>query len=184
MTRPCRIQPVRDEDATEAQRLVLDPLRRPDGEVLNIFRTLVVHPDLTRRWLVFGNHVLGKSTLSPRLRELVILRVGWLCGSDYEWGQHVLIARDEGVNDEEITRIEEGPDADGWSPDDRAALHAVDELHRDQEIGDETWTSLREAFDEQQCLDIIFTVGQYVLVCMALNSCGVQRDAGVPGFNG
>ena len=183
MTRPCRIQPVRDEDATEAQRLVLDPLRRPDGEVLNIFRTLVVHPDLTRRWLVFGNHVLGKSTLSPRLRELVILRTGWLSGSDYEWGQHVLIARDEGVSDEEIKRVKEGPDAHGWNPDDRAALHAVDELHRDQEIGDETWTSLRESFGEQQCLDIIFTVGQYVLVCMALNSCGVQRDAGVPGFD-
>jgi alkylhydroperoxidase family enzyme len=117
------------------------------------------------------------------LRELVILRVGWLSGSDYEWGQHVLIARDEGVSDEEITRIKEGPDATGWNPDERAALRAVDELHRDQEIGDETWTLLRDAFHEQQCLDIIFTVGQYVLVCMALNSCGVQRDDGVPGFD-
>ena len=183
MPRPCRIPPVRDEDLTEAQRLVLDPLRRPNGEVLNIFRTLVIHPDLTRRWLVFGNHVLGKSTLSPRLREFVILRVGWLSGSDYEWGQHVLIARDEGVRDEEIARIKEGPSAAGWETDERAALRAVDELHRDQEIGDETWSSLRDSFDEQQCLDIIFTVGQYVLVCMTLNSCGVQRDAGVPGFD-
>ena len=183
MTRPRRIQPVADDDLNDAQRQLLDPLRRPDGEVLNIFRTLAVHPDLTRRWLVFGNHVLGKSTLTARLRELVILRVGWLCGSDYEWGQHVLIARAEGVSDEEITSIKEGPEAAGWNPAEHAALRAAGELHSDQEIGDDTWALLRDAFDEQQCLDIIFTVGQYTLVCMALNSCGVERDAGVPGFD-
>ena len=48
---------------------------------LNIFRTLAQHPDLLRRWLVFANHVLGKSSLAPRPRELAILRIGWLCRS-------------------------------------------------------------------------------------------------------
>lgn len=181
--RPTRIHPLADEDAAEAQRKVLDSVRRPDGTVANIFRTLVVHPDLTRRWLVFGNHVSVKSTLSPRVRELVILRVGWLSVSDYEWGQHVLAARREGVTDHEIEQIKVGAESDCWNRAERAALAATDELHECQDMSDDTWRALRQSFDEQQCLDVVFTVGQYVLVCMALNTCGVERDPGVPGFD-
>src|SRR5436190_23742181 len=70
------------------------------GRVLNIFATLARHPKLLKRWLVFGTHVLGKSTLTPRERELLILRIGWRCGSDYEWGQHVVIGRAAGLTDD------------------------------------------------------------------------------------
>lgn len=156
----------------------LDPLPSDDG-TLNIFATLQHHPDLLRRWLVFGAHVLSKSTLSPRVRELLILRTGWLCRAPYEWGQHVVIARREGVTDDEIERIAEGAEADGWDAVDAALLRAADELHADQCIGDATWHTLAGSFDEQQLLDIVFTVGQYTLVSMALNSCGVERDDGV-----
>ena len=70
---------------------------------LNIFATLAHHPKLMKRFLVFGNHVLGKSTLAPRDRELLILRTGWNCRAPYEWGQHVAVARGSGVTDDEIT---------------------------------------------------------------------------------
>jgi len=174
---------VSDADATEAQRELLATLQRPDGQALNIFRVLANHPDLTRRWLVFGNHILGKSTLDARTRELVILRTGWLSGSDYEFGQHVLIAREAGVSDDDIYRTRTGPDDAGWSDADRAALRAADELHADQQITDPSWAALTAHFDTQQCMDLVFTVGQYVLVSMALNAFGVPRDAGVPGFD-
>jgi 4-carboxymuconolactone decarboxylase len=154
----------------------LEPL---PSDQLNIFATLDRHPDLLRRWLVFGAHVLGKSTLSPRHRELLILRAGWLCRAPYEWGQHVAIARREGITDQEITRVSEGPDAAGWDPFEALLLRATDELHTDQCIGDETWRGLSAGYDDQQMLDLIFTVGQYTLVSMALNSCGVERDDGV-----
>jgi alkylhydroperoxidase family enzyme len=183
MTRPPRVPLVTDAAATPAQEKVLDSLRRPDGTVLNIFRTLATHADLTRRWLVFGNHVLAKSTLPPRVRELVILRVGWLCHSDYEWGQHVLIARELGITDDEIARLKLEPEAGAWHDADRCAIQAADELHRHQEIGDDTWRALCAHFDEQQRIDLVFAVGQYVLVSMALNTFGVPRDEGVPGFD-
>ncbi len=100
-----RIAPLDDEE--------IDPELRAqfgDRPVLNIFRTLAHHPKLMKRWLVFGSHVLGKSTLPPRARELVILRIGWLCRAEYEWAQHVAIGRSAGLSDEEIERIAEGPD--------------------------------------------------------------------------
>ena len=161
----------------------IDPelrVRFGDGPILNIFRTLAHHPALAKRWMVFGNHVLAKSTLAPRERELAILRTGWLCRSGYEWGQHVGIARAAGLGDEEIARIAEGPGAPGWSERERALLRACDELHEDSFVGDATWAALSQHFDTQQLLDLVFAVGQYTLVSMALNTLGVQPEPGLP----
>lgn len=151
---------------------------------LNIFTTLARHPKLLKRWLVFGNHVLAKSTLPERERELAILRVGWRCRAEYEFGQHTIIGRRAGISDEEIGWLVGELDDGGWSDADRTLLAAVDELHDDQCLSQPTWDALADRWDERQLLDLIFTVGQYTLVSMALNSLGVQRDAGVPGFPG
>ena len=153
------------------------------GPAQNIFRTFVRHPKLLKRWLVFGNHILFKSTLPPRERELLILRTGWRCTAEYEWGQHVVIGRAVGLTDEEIARIMEGPDAPGWDPFDATLLRAADELHDEQIVGDETWKALGERYSTQQLMDVVFTVGQYTLVSMALNTFGVQLDLDVPGFS-
>jgi alkylhydroperoxidase family enzyme len=158
----------------------LDPETRERfgaGPLLNIFRTLAHHPKLLKRWLVFGNHVLARSTLPPRERELVILRIGWLCQAGYEWGQHVVIARQSGLRDDEIERIPDGPDAPGWSERDRTLLRATDELHGDAFVSDATWQALSRELTTEQVLDLIFAVGQYQLVSMALNSLGVQPDS-------
>ena len=152
------------------------------GPILNIFRSLANHPKLTKRWLVFGNHVLGHNTLAPRERELVILRIGWLCRAEYEFGQHVVIARAAGVSDAEIERVVAGPDAPGWDAVDGAQQRGVDELHGDAFVGDATFAALQQRYDIRQILDLIFCVGQYQLVSMALNTLGVQLDPGVPGF--
>jgi 4-carboxymuconolactone decarboxylase len=172
-----RIPPLAVEEMDEESRVPFG-----DGPILNIFRTLAQHPKLMKRWLVFGTHVLGKSTLPAREREIVILRIGWLCGSDYEWGQHVVIARDCGISNEEIDRIAAGPDAAGWSELEQALLRATDELHADACISDGTWATLGDHYDVQQCMDLVFTVGQYNLVSMALNSFGVQPEPGLPEF--
>jgi len=176
-----RIEPLAEEQWDDETRELLER-SRVEGRVLNIFRTLAVHPKLLKRWLVFGNHVLFKSSLPPRERELLILRTGWLCRAEYEWGQHAIIGKQAGLTDEEIGRIKEGPDAAGWNDFDRALLRAVDELHEHAFISDATWQALGERYDAQQLIDLIFTVGQYNLVSMALNTLGVQLDEGIAGF--
>jgi alkylhydroperoxidase family enzyme len=163
-------------------RSALKGVARSDGKPLNIFATLAHHPKLLKRWLVFGNHVLAKQTLSPRDRELAILRIGWLCRAEYEWAQHVVIGLRSGIREDEIPRITEGPDASGWSDGDAALLRAVDELHADAMIGDETWADLAARYSKEQLIDLVFTVGQYNLVSMALNTLGVQLDEGLEGF--
>jgi 4-carboxymuconolactone decarboxylase len=149
---------------------------------LNIFRTLANYPKLAKRWMVFANHVLGKNSLPAREREILILRIGWLCSAEYEWAQHVVIGKREGLSDDEIRRIGVGPDAPGWSELDRALLRATDELWNDAFVSDATWSALAKHLSEQQLVDVVFTVGNYNLVSMALNSLGVQLDPGLAGF--
>ena len=178
-----RIPPLPESDWTpEIRELLPKTSTVSGGAPLNIFTTLVRHPGLFKRWMVFGTHVLFKSTLPPRERELVILRVGWLCKSEYEFGQHTRIGRDAGLSDEEIRRITLGPDANGWSDNDRTLLRAADELHRDQMIGDATWSALRAFLAERQILDLLFAIGQYTLVSMVLNTLGVQLEKSAEGF--
>lgn len=157
-------------------------LTAPDGTPLNIFATLANHPKLLKRWLVFANHVLMKSTLPFRDRELLILRTGWNCQSNYEWGQHAIIATQGGTSAEDVRRVARGPDAPGWDPFEATLLRAADELHRDAVVSDATWAALAERYSTEQLLDAVFAVGQYHLVAFALNSCGVQLEEGVEGL--
>jgi alkylhydroperoxidase family enzyme len=179
-----RVAPLADDEMDDETRALLgatsSDIRR--GPILNIFRTLAHHPKLLKRWMVFGAHVLVKSTLPPRERELAILRIGWRCGSEYEWGQHVAIGRATGLSDDEIRRVAKGPEAPGWNTFDAAILRAVDELHDDSFLSDASWNALTAQWSTEQLIDLIFAVGQYTLVSMALNSLGVQLDAGVEGF--
>ena len=175
-----RIIPVVDPSAEVAELYARGGLTAPDGSPLNIFATLAHHPALLRRWLVFASHVLGKSTLTPRDRELAILRVGVRCASPYEFGQHHVIAQRSDITLDEIERVKAGPDHGGWSPFDAAILRAVDELHDHSRISDETWALLSTRYSTEQLLDLIFAIGNYHLVSFALNSCGVQLDEGVP----
>ncbi len=176
-----RLDPIQPEDWTDEIKKILQP-NVEKGTVFNIFKTLSHHPDLFRRWLVFGNHVLFKSTLPPRERELIILRIGWLCEAEYEWAQHVLIGKEAGLTAEEIDRIKAGPNARGWSEADKLLLQATDELRKDAFITDATWNGLSQHFDKKQLMDVVFAVGQYNLVSMALNTLGVQLDDGLEGF--
>nr|HMP63814.1 carboxymuconolactone decarboxylase family protein [Phenylobacterium sp.] len=116
--------------------------------------------------------------LPAREREIVILRIGFLCRSGYEWTQHVPIGKQAGLTDEEVARIKLGADAPGWSAADGALIRATDELHHDQFITEPTWQALSEHFSDKQKMDLVFTAGQYTQVSMMLNSFGVQLDEG------
>ena len=168
--------------AQEAESSVprIPPLESADG--INITRTMAHHPVLAESWLPYARHVARESTLPPRERELLIQRIGYLCGSEYEWGHHTRIARGVGLSDEEIGRVTGGPDAAGWSNFDQVLLRAADELHRDGYISDRTWAELDTRYDTQQLMDVVFTVGYHNLMAMALKSFRVPLDEGVEGF--
>ena len=176
-----RLAPIEQDLWNDEQKELLGK-QAVRGNVPNILKTLIHHEKLARRWLVFAAHILSKSSLTPRDREIAILRTGWLAGSRYEWGQHVLIGKETGLTAEEIDRIKAGPNARGWSEADKLLLQATDELRKDAFVSDSTWQGLTKHFDKKQLMDMGFAVGQYNLVSMALNTLGVQLDDGLEGF--
>ena len=177
-----RIAPLTESQWNEEQIKLLTPYKREDGSVLNVVATLGRHPKLFDRFITFGLYVLREQTLPDRDREILILRIGWLCQAKYEFGQHTLSGKRVGLTDEEILRITKGPDEPGWSTFDAALIRVVDELYYDAIISDVTWKVLSERYNEKQLMDVIFTVGDYNMVSWALNSLGVQLEKGVPGF--
>ncbi len=186
MTEP-RIPALPPSDWPEAMREALavmlpenprHPRLRTEGrpKALNALGTLANHPELCRAYHAFNGHILYNTTLSPRQRELLVLRVAALRGSEYEWAQHVVLGRDVGLSAAEIDRVAEGPGASGWSSLEGAVVRAADELVADARIGEETWAALAEELDVQQLMDLVFTVGAYDLLAMAFRSFGVEID--------
>ena len=170
-----RIPSLRDEDMNEEQRAAAAPFRSAP-RIDNVGRTLLNHPALMASWLPFARHVMFETTLAARDREILILRIGWLCRAEYEWAQHVRFGKAAGLTEEDIAHIMDGPDMPGLARGDRLLLQTADALHRNSNVDDALWNDLAAHYDRKQLMDIVFTVGQYTLVSMMLNSFGVEVD--------
>ncbi len=177
-----RIPPLPPDEWTGDVKRILDAVPPGIDRRLgdnNIFPTFARHPDLFRAWLPFGGFLLTAGKLSGHDRELLILRTAVNTKSSYEWGQHVRISLDGGMEREAIDRVLEGSDVDGWTSHEAALLRAADELHADSRISDATWKALAETYDDEQLMEATMVVGHYHMVAFALNSFGVELDEGL-----
>ena len=153
------------------------PPRDPSSpKGLNAMGVLAHHPELTDAYNQLIRHALYFTTLTPRDRELLVLRVAHVRGATYEWAQHVYQAGVAGLSAEEVARVRKGPDAPGWDPLERALLAAADELVVDARIADPTYATLSATFDSQQIMDVVFTVGVYDTFAMAMRTFDVELD--------
>jgi 4-carboxymuconolactone decarboxylase len=141
------------------------------------------HAPLAKAFLTFNNHVAVASSVSKRIRELLILRISWLRRSEYEFVQHVVLGRNAGLSEVEIERVQLGPDAAGWDPVEADLVRAVDELHVDARIRDATWTRLSGHFSPSQLMDIVFVVGCYDVLAMVFKTFGAQLEPGVDALD-
>lgn len=166
------------------------PLARPRiepvaGSGLNVSRTIQRHQQVAETWGGNTEYVNRRSPLTPAERELLILRIGWNCQSEYEWARHVGDvgrAREYGLVP---LWIAEGPDSPRWEPYQVALLQAADELYRHAIVSDETWAALAEYYDTHRLISIVMTVSTYRFVSMLLNAFGVQLrpdDERFPAF--
>ena len=168
-----RVTPVPEAERTPEQKSMIAARGN-----MNLYTTLARHTDLYARWTPLGQFLLNGSSLPVRDREMLMLRMGWLCQADYEWAAHSRIATTSaGVTPAEIHRIAEGPKARGWSDFDRALLQASDDIRYDAMISDATRATLKTRYSDNQILEALYTAAQYQLVSMVLNSLGIQDDA-------
>jgi 4-carboxymuconolactone decarboxylase len=164
-----------EDDLDERHLAALEQLRvlygYPEGMPLAPFFANLAHsPEFFAGYIELGVTASIRSALPARVRELAILRTGWLYGAPYIWSEHVHSARGRVLSSEEIGRIVEGPGAQGWSDADRAVLQAVADLHDDAMISDATWDALAIHFDARQLLELPILIGHYVTTAFLQNS--------------
>ncbi|SEG85159.1 alkylhydroperoxidase AhpD family core domain-containing protein [Thermomonospora echinospora] len=169
-----RLPPVPYEEWDfEALSIIMPPGRKPPPS--NMLGMFAHHPRLAKAFLRYNNHLLFRSSLPARDKELAILRVAWRRRCRYEWAQHVIFAREAGVTDEELAGIRTGADT--------LINRAVDELEEAGALSEATYAELAEGYDTHQLLDFVFTVGTYGLLAMACTTFGVELDPGIPDEN-
>ncbi|CAN7562257.1 carboxymuconolactone decarboxylase family protein [Phenylobacterium sp. LjRoot219] len=144
--------------------------------------TMMRDPGLFRCQLALSIQLAGSGAISPRERELAVLRVTWLCRAPYAWGEHVANAKHLGMTAEEIERVTQGSSAAGWSDHERAVLRAVEELLGDQSICDETWDALARTWDQEELIELPVLVGAYFTFALQHNSFKVRLSPNNQGL--
>ena len=177
-----RLTPVDMANAEGELAEILGSALTHDGTPLNIFGVLGLHPKLLKRFNLLGGFILNKGLLPERERELVILRVGANAQAEYEFGQHTVIGLRCGLTEDEIAALTGDPSAHPWSDDDLALIALADDLHADDCVRDETWSSLAARWTDAELVELLIVAGFYRLVSGFLNSAGVQLDDGIPGW--
>jgi 4-carboxymuconolactone decarboxylase len=117
------------------------------------------------------------SPLSPRLREIAILRVGYISDSSYEVFQHEALARHVGLSAAEIAAVKAGDaDPEVLGEDGAAVLSFAEDLVHNIRASDETLAAVRKHLDDIQVTDLILVTGMYMMVCRLLETTGIEID--------
>ncbi len=180
---PISFAPLARENWTDEAREVFafwgEPGAYENGSANNMVMTLAHHPALAIAYYTFGRHLLIASTLSARTRELIVLRVAWQLRSAYEWHYHVGYALNIEFDLEEIAAIGMGSTAVCWRDSDAAVLSAVEELLAQSRLSDGCRAALSRHFDAKQIIDLVFTIGNYVMLSWAISALDIKFEDSV-----
>ncbi|MDA8048337.1 MAG: carboxymuconolactone decarboxylase family protein [Actinomycetota bacterium] len=142
---------------------------------------LLHHPRLTGRYLAFNGALLTDAALPPRWRELLVLRVAWRTGSQYEWLQHVRMAPRYDLTAEQIEAVARGEGV--WEEPEGDLIAAADQLMDHYRVDDATWARLADHLDTRQLIEVPFVVGAYTLLAMAYLSFDLPVDESLRGVD-
>ncbi len=173
-----RLPPPSRREIGWVNALIVDILRRGAGtrQAPNLFRTLARHRRLFRGWLHFAGTMMPGGKLARADTELVILRAAHNNNCEYEWRHHQRLARAAGLDTGVVDRVQEGPDASGWSGRQTLLLRAADEIHHRQEVSDGLWAELADEFSSSELIELVILVGHYEMLATTIKSLRITPD--------
>ena len=147
---------------------------------LSIFQVLLNHPTLARALNDLLATMLWHGALDPRLRELVIMRIGWLTACDYEWTQHWRVATTAGIPPEDILAVRDWRNSGRLTPADKAILAATDECLAGKSISDAVWAEVaKHVTDPGQQVEFIIAMGNWMSFSMLFRNLRIPLAEGV-----
>lgn len=175
MTEP-RLPILDDEAAQEAaERIGIDPkyLTQP------IWTMLLARPKYAKAVYSVLTDLLFRTTLPVRLRELLIMRIGWATAAEFEWAQHWQVATRAGVDPADLLAVRDWQASDRFTDADRAALAAADEVVADGVVGDAGWARLRPHFNDDELLELVAVLATWHYVSVLVRTLQVPLDEGM-----
>ncbi len=174
-------QPPKSEWTDETREVYAfwgEPNAWEEGSKTNVINVMGAHPPLGKVFNIWGKHFLMENTLNTRQLEIIILRVAAKVNSAYEWHNHVGYGMNAGLTLDDIAAIRDFPAGGNWSEEETAILCAVNELIDQHNVSDATWAILTKTLNTQQMMDLVFTIGHYVMTSWALAAIGVPIEGG------
>ncbi len=169
--------------AEEAGKRAAEVEILPAFAELNIFRALLSRPLAAKAVQDLLVALLFKGKLDARLRELVIMRLGWATGADYEWTQHWRVATGLGIPAEDLLAVRDWRASDRLSEADRAVLAATDETLEAGAISPQTWAACERHVGGAEVLtELVCAIGFWRMVSSVLRSLEVPLEAGVASW--
>lgn len=146
---------------------------------LKVFRLLANAPRVFPGWTQMVDELFESPTFSRRMREVVILRVAHLQGSRYELSQHVGIARNAGLTDQQINAILDNGDlaAAGISNTERTALDVTTELCSTHRLRDDTFAAAQAVLGDEALTELLMIISCYYGLALVLNAADLDVDA-------
>ena len=151
---------------------------------LSIFQVLLNHPTLARALNDLLATMLWHGALDSRLRELVIMRIGWLTACDYEWTQHWRVACGLGVPAEDLLGVRDWAAHDGFGAPERAVLAATDDVVCDGAVSAQTWAACERELgaDRAVLIELVTVIGAWRMIASILHSLKVPLEDGVASW--
>lgn len=148
---------------------------------LSIFRILLKNPPLAREIGNTLNMLLFKGNqLDGRLRELIIMRLGWATGSNYEWTQHWRVAVGMKIPEDVILAVKDWKNSKILTDADKAVLQATDDILQHGAISDAAWKEcVKHVPNEAAQLEIVASIGNWRMISQILLSLQVPLEEGV-----
>ena len=160
------------EDLPEKVRVAAEKL-----PPLNIMKMFLNAPTNAIPLLAFGQSILTKQELDAHLRELAILRVAHLTGANYEWTQHVPLAKETGVTDAQVEALPQGADSDAFNELEKRVIRFTDEVTQDVKASAETFAALEKDLGPRQMVELALAIGFYGMVARVMESFEVELES-------
>ena len=172
-----RVGLIEKEQASDKIREVYQKVEDNGARVINLFKALANSPTtILLNVIRLGNAVIGRTELSPKLRELTILRVAKISGSQYEWQQHVAIALEVGASQGQLDAISDWRNSSEFNDEERAVLQYVDEVAKKVSVTDRTFNALKKFLNDQTIVELTVTIGYYGMLARVLVPLQVEVD--------
>jgi 4-carboxymuconolactone decarboxylase len=171
-----RVKLIQKEQAPPEIKELFQQIEGNGARIINFYKVLANSPHVARNVIRLGNSLIGRTALSPKLRELTIMRIAKLCDCEYEWVQHTPVALQSGVSQAQLDAIGSWKESNNFDEEERAILQYVDEVAQNVKVADATFEALNKYLNEQNIVEVTLAIGWWGMLARLFVPLEVEVD--------